>query len=93
MFDFLKFFDKKDNSKSVAKERLQLVLVHDRTDISPKIMEEMKNQIMDVINKFMEVDFDSSDIKIERQSGNDGSIHSALTANIVIRSLKGENKV
>ena len=93
MLDIFKFFDKKDNSKSVAKERLQLVLVHDRTDISPKIMEEMKNQIIDVINKFMEVDFDSSDIKIERQNGNDGNIKSALTANIVIKSMKGENKV
>ncbi len=86
--NIFKLFEKKNNTKNVAKERLQLVLVHDRTNVSPEIMEQMKNELMQVINKFLEVDQQSSDIQIERQDNKDGSVSSALTANIVIKSMK-----
>lgn len=86
--NIFKFFEKKDNSKSVAKERLQLVLVHDRANISPEIMDKMKNELMQVISKFLEIDQENSDIQLERQNNKDGSVSSALTANISVKSMK-----
>jgi len=40
-------FRGKQNSASAAKERLQLVLIHDRTDLSPGVMEDMRDEIID----------------------------------------------
>jgi cell division topological specificity factor len=45
-----------DNSAQAAKERLQLVLIHDRTDISPAVMEQLKNEIIAVISKHVDID-------------------------------------
>lgn len=86
--NIFKLFEKKNNSKDVAKERLQLVLVHDRANVSPQIMEQMKNEIMEVISKFLEIDDENSDIQLERQNNSDGSISSALTANITVKAMK-----
>ena len=45
-----------ENSAQAAKERLQLVLIHDRTDISPAVMEQLKNEIIAVISKHVDID-------------------------------------
>lgn len=45
-------------SKDVAKERLQLVLVHDRTDISPSSLEQLKDELIEVISKYVDIDRD-----------------------------------
>ena len=55
MLDFFKFFSKEDNkSKDVAKERLKLVLIHDRANVSPKFLEMVKGDIIKVISNYME---------------------------------------
>jgi cell division topological specificity factor len=43
-------------SAQTAKERLQLVLIHDRTDISPAVMEAMKDEIIAVISRHVNID-------------------------------------
>jgi cell division topological specificity factor len=43
-------------SAQMAKERLQFVLIHDRTDISPAVMEQLKNEIITVISKHVDID-------------------------------------
>lgn len=43
-------------SAQTAKERLQLVLIHDRTDISPAIMEVLRDEIIEVISKHVDID-------------------------------------
>ena len=48
--DFFKFFTEKQAPKDVAKERLKLILIHDRQDLSPTILEKMKNEILEVIS-------------------------------------------
>ncbi|MGC9064611.1 MAG: cell division topological specificity factor MinE, partial [bacterium] len=70
----------------VAKERLKLVLIHDRTSISPEIMNEIKSEIIDVISKHLEIDMDGIDISLE---GEENSI--ALIASIPIKGLKRYN--
>lgn len=47
---------KKQKSADAAKERLKLVLIHDRTDITPGQMENMKNELLQVISKYVNID-------------------------------------
>lgn len=84
---FADFFKKKSSS-SVAKDRLKLVLVSDRANCSPDLMEQIKNDIINVISKYVEIDVDGLDIKITQteSEGNNGTVP-ALFANIPIRDL------
>jgi len=62
---FDRFINRKDSADS-AKERLQLVLVHDRTNLPAGKMEEMKNEIIRVISKYVEIDTINADIEMEK---------------------------
>ena len=55
---------KKKNSGDVAKDRLKLLLVSDRANCSPDVMELIKNDIINVISKYMIIDTDGLDIQI-----------------------------
>jgi len=57
---------RKQKSASTAKERLQLVLIHDRTDLSPSVMEDMRDEIIEVISRHINVDRDSVKIKVQQ---------------------------
>ena len=85
------FFDnffKKKSSGSVAKDRLKLLLVSDRANCSTETMELIKNDIIKVIAKYMEIDSEGLDIQITQteSDGNNGSVP-ALIANIPIKEL------
>lgn len=54
---------KKDKSAEQAKERLKLVLIHDRIDLTPHQLEVMKNELLEVISRH--VDIDRSAVKID----------------------------
>ncbi len=92
--DFFKIFSrKKDNSKTVAKERLKLVLVHDRADISPKLLEQMEQDIIKLISKYVEIDEEELDVKLTKmKKDKDKSPVSTLVANIPIIKVKEEYK-
>ena len=80
------FFDnffKKKSSGEVAKDRLKLLLV---SNCSPETMELIKNDIIKVISKYMEIDPDGLDIQITQNS--EESEGPALYANIPIRELR-----
>lgn len=89
---FADFFKKK-SSGNVAKDRLKLVLVSDRANCSPEIMEQMKNDIISVISKYVEIDAEGLDIKITQteSEGNNGAVP-ALFANIPIKDLRNTTK-
>lgn len=87
MFDLLKFLSKENSSKNVAKERLKLVLVHDRSNCSPEFLEQVKGNLLDAISEYMVIDEDNLDIKITR-THDDESGQPALVANIPIKSMK-----
>lgn len=85
-------FFKKKSSGTVAKDRLKLVLVSDRANCSPELMEQMKTDIIKVISRYVEIDTKGLDIKItqtESAEGN-GSVP-ALIANIPISEMKVKN--
>ncbi len=85
---FFSFFKRKEKSKDVAKERLKLVLVHDRSDISPKFLESIKADILEVISKYAEVEKEGLDIKVTRMKKKDSTTISALVANIPFSNTK-----
>lgn len=80
---------KKKNSGDIAKDRLKLLLVSDRANCSPEIMEKIKNDIIQVISKYMEIDAEGLDIQITQteSEGNNGNVP-ALYANIPIKDMK-----
>ncbi len=80
---------KKKSSGDVAKDRLKLLLVSDRASCSPEMMEQIKNEIIQVISQYMDIDTEGLDIQItqtESESGN-GSVP-ALVANIPVRDIR-----
>lgn len=91
--DLLKFFSKNnDNSKNIAKERLKLVLIHDRADLSPKLLDMIKSDIIRVISEYVEIDEQGLDIKLTRmRRETDNAPIPALVANIPIIKMKDKN--
>jgi len=84
---------KKESSKDVAKERLKLVLIHDRSNVSPQFLEMVKSEIIKVIQNYMEIDEESLDIQLTRTSSDDGErIVPALVANIPIKRMKNAGR-
>ena len=89
---FADFF-KKRGTGSIAKDRLKLVLVSDRAGCSPEIMEQIKNNIISVISKYIEIDQEGLDIKItQTESETHNGYVPALFANIPIKDLKSSKK-
>ena len=91
--EFLNIFGrKKVQSKNVAKERLKLVLVHDRSDLSPKFLDMVKTDIIRVISEYADIDEEALDIKITKmKKDNKTTPVSALVANIPIIKIKNDN--
>lgn len=79
-----RIFGRTENSKSVAKDRLKLVLLHDRADIPAPVMEQMRKEIIAVIARYVEINESELQIDLERA---DSEV--ALVANIPIRRVKG----
>ena len=70
-------------SKNTAKERLRLVLVHDRLDISEGVMEQLREDLIATIGRYMDIDRDALDVSLSRED--DGV---ALVANIPVKGVK-----
>jgi cell division topological specificity factor len=49
-------------SREIAKERLQLVLVHDRVKMSPALLDKMKDELIVVISRYVEIDADAVEV-------------------------------
>ena len=90
---FMDFFRKK-SSGDVAKDRLKLLLISDRANCSPEVMELIKNDIIKVISKYMEIDCENLDIQITQteSDGQNGRVP-ALCANIPIKDLKHKDQM
>ena len=65
------------DSKDEAKERLHLVLMQDRANVSADFLELMKQEIIDVIKKYIVVDENSIDVRLTNKQNDDGTTRSA----------------
>ena len=93
LLDFSKIFGKPKQSKDVAKERLKLVLIHDRANVSPQFLEMLKSEIIKVITNYMDIDESTLDIQLTKTKSDDGEhIVPALYASIPIRNIKSSGK-
>lgn len=80
-------------SKDSAKERLHLVLMQDRANVSVDFLELMKQEIIDVIKKYIVVDETSIDVRLTNKTNDDGTTGApALYANIPIINIKNDMK-
>jgi cell division topological specificity factor len=82
---------KQNSSSSIARERLKLVLIHDRAGTSPSsnVMEMLRKDIVSVISKYFDVEEDDFDVEIKHSSDmQSGSNETRLTTNIPIRRIK-----
>ena len=82
------FFSRK-KSREIAKDRLKILLISDRVNCSPEMMELIKNDIAHVISKYMKIDTASMEIQISKTgaAGRNAKMP-VLYANIPILDLK-----
>ena len=100
MFEnIIKFFknigknDKELKSKDAAKERLHLVLMQDRANVSADFLDLMRQEIIEVIKKYIDIDESALDVRLTNQAKDDGTQGApVLYANIPILNIKDENK-
>ncbi len=78
---FERLIGKSASSADLAKERLHLVLIHDRTDLSPEDLQELKDRLITVISDYVDIDAADTEIQIKT----DGREQS-LIANIPLKS-------
>lgn len=77
------------SSKETAKERLHLVLMQDRANVSADFLEMMKQEIIEVIKKYIDVDEKDIDVRLTNKTNEDGTTGApALYANIPIAGIK-----
>ena len=82
----MKRFFRRKSSCQVAKDRLKILLISDRVNCSPEMMELIKADITKVISKYMKIDVENMDIQINAKT-NKGGKTPTLYANIPILDL------
>ena len=79
--DFIdKLLGRQTSSASTAKQRLQLVLAHDRSDLNPELLAQMRREILEVVARYVEIDIEEGDVSLETEDR-----MTALVANLPIR--------
>ncbi len=95
IMNFFKKMTKKEEqtlkSKDAAKESLHLVLMQDRANVSEDFLDLMKQEIIEVIKKYIDIDESAMDVRLTNKENEDGSNGApALYANIPILNIKDE---
>lgn len=83
-------FKRKLSTSQIAKDRLKILLISDRVNCSPEMMELIKNDIANVISKYMQIDTSNMEIQIAKtgNAARNGKKLPVLYANIPILDLR-----
>ncbi len=84
LLDFInRLLGRQKPSASLARERLQLVLAHDRSDLNPELLEQMRREILTVVQRYVEIDLETCDVSLETEDR-----VTALLANLPIKRTR-----
>jgi len=86
-------FSRQKKPANIAKDRLKLVLMHDRVNCSPELLDMIKNDILLVLSKYVEIDTNELDIQVSQAASDDNAAPvPVLYANIPIKNMRKHNK-
>ncbi|MEB3265823.1 MAG: cell division topological specificity factor MinE [Cyanobacteriota bacterium] len=78
-----KLLGRQANSAGTARQRLQLVLAHDRSDLNPELLQQMRREILEVVSRYVEIDLEDGDVSLATEDR-----VTALVANLPIRRAR-----
>lgn len=85
--DLLRIFSPKPSPKEVAKKRLNLILVNDRTNLSQQFLSDVKDALLKVISKYAEIESDNFTVEIAHTDDEDIP-KPVIVASIPIKKVK-----
>ena len=77
-----------DASKAVATNRLKLVLMQDRTNLTPRVLEQMRSELVDLLSKYLEMDKELLELNFEQEGD-----QVALMLSIPVIRAKDEEEI
>ncbi|MFL0787258.1 MAG: cell division topological specificity factor MinE [Prochlorococcus sp.] len=80
-----KLLGRQPASAKTARDRLQLVLAHDRSDLSPELLDQMRREIFEVVAKYVDIDLDEGEVSLETEDR-----MTALVANLPIKRCQAK---
>lgn len=83
LIDKISSWQNDSRTRYKAKSRLQLVIAHDRAGINPEMVEKMRQEILEVVSRYLEIDIEEMELSIEKNER-----MTALTANLPIKRIK-----
>ena len=84
VLDFInRLLGREKPSGTMARQRLQLVLAHDRSDLNPELLDQMRREILEVVQRYVEIDIESCDVSLETEDR-----VTALLANLPIKRTR-----
>lgn len=83
MLDAIKKMFKSEKSGDIAKNRLKVVIMQDRTTFTPVMMEKLRKDLMDVFSKYLEIDSEGLEFNLDREDEQVG-----LSISIPIKKVK-----
>jgi cell division topological specificity factor len=81
LLDFIhRLLGRQAPSADTARQRLQLVLAHDRSDLNPELLDQMRREILEVVQRYVEIDLEGGDVNLATEDQ-----VTALVANLPIK--------
>lgn len=85
---FFRQTEKKENAKDVACNRLRVVLMQDRTNLTPELLERMRQELVELLSKYVEMDKEALELNFEQEGS-----QMALMLSIPVLRAKEESEI